>query len=1636
MSHATHPVAWTALAVLLVQIVLHLSLTLNPAHSRVVISEIMYRPGSGEPEWVELYNAADTAVALDGWILHDRTSARPALEGGTIPSRGFVVVTRDTAVLRSLRSIPSPLLALSLPSLNNSGDDLVLLDAAGRTVDSVSFSSSWGGTGGALERIDHRRSSLDERNWGESIDSTGATPGRKNSIAPVGRDLAVGGGSFAPDRSVLIVPIRNRGSDPSVGATLSLFHDGDRNGRGDVHETISGRGISPIPPDDSTIVELPWPRPLTAGGEEALLVLDHPEDEVPGNNVAVVTLRLPSVDTGLIINEIMYDPDGDEPEWIELHNRGTAPVNTDGWILHDAGKSRPVLPEGIILPGGDVVVSSDTTLLREARPDVPAPLLQAPLPSLNNGGDMVVLRRPDGTMVDSLVYTSSCGGREGSLERRGAWLPSTDPASWSSSLSEQGATPGAINSVLLPTRNITLLEARFDQQRGMISVTLRTIGADSSSGAELAAGVDTDGNGAIAADEIASTRQIPADTAQQILELDWTRPLLPGGEEVVLFVRWEPDEFRNDDTLRLEIRRRAPDSGIVINEIMFDPESGDPEWVELFNMTDNDIDLEAWRIGDGSGLSTPLPSVTIAPGGWLVVTTDTGRLVDRFGPITPLLNLPSLPALNNGGDIAKLLNRDGVAVDSLRYASSWGASGRSLERKGTEFPSTGSQNWTPSTDPLGGTPGRANSWRPVLIDLVLSTPIVLHEPDGITISGLVFNRGSRQPGGPDLPDSCSLMLGVDLNRDGVADPGEELDRREIPFPGDGDSTRFSVPWSRTPTIDGEWGLVVVDVEEEENRVDNVRTIVIRRERIDSGLVINEIMYDPLGDEPEWIEIANRSEDTVELEGWVLHDAGSARPLLPRARLAPGKFIVCTSDSATLRNTRAVFSAILQVPLPTLNNGGDLVILRAPEGRVVDSVRYDPDWGGEQGRSLERRGLLQPSGDSASWGSSIDGGGGTPGWENSILPAGLDLRLDGAEFDPDRAAIRIIVRNVGSKNAQGGEVILYVDVNGDGVPDPEEMEIVQNLPEIPPGDSVHVESMWQRELLPEGESGLAEVRLPGEERIDDNILPFHLRAPLGRTGPLINEFQSAPTGSEPEWVELYNHGSLPIDLDGWSIADRSSPAMIRSRSILHPGRFAVITLDTALLRAAHTLTGSPLLIEVQLPALNNGGDAIILRNAEGALVDSLTYGTDWPEGNGRSLERRHPALDPNDPVAWKGSGDPEGGTPGRTNSELLPEWNLAVDSTWFDVESGWLQIVLRNAGALTVPGGSIELLLDGSRLDRLPLGPLRFNESITLEYRPPVELTDQPQVLKLALDADLDSISTDDTAQVTLLRPPADTGLIITEIMFDPLPGPDGTGAEYVELYNHGIRPVGLAGWSIEEGSGSSVTIGISESDGPMILPGEFGLIASDSSLFVHFPELLDSGRVMILGEDFGLNNSGDIILLRNRSDRIVDSLRWSADWHDETRPDTRGISLERIDFDRPSNDPDAWASSVDRRGGTPATENSRRLPPAIGEEVLELSSATLSPDGDGFEDFLRIAWNLPFTPASVQVTILDPRGHSLATPVDGMQSGARGDAVWDGESRDGRTLPIGPVIVRLEAVESGTGHRVIVRRVVVIAGRL
>jgi hypothetical protein len=97
-----------------------------------------------------------------------------------------------------------------------------------------------------------------------------------------------------------------------------------------------------------------------------------------------------------------------------------------------------------------------------------------------------------------------------------------------------------------------------------------------------------------------------------------------------------------------------PSGSIVINEIHYharptfaDPASGvafaknNEEWIELLNITDEEIDLSGWRLSDGIGYSFPDGPI-LAPGEYLVITNDqfSGALsnlkLNRVARVNPL----------------------------------------------------------------------------------------------------------------------------------------------------------------------------------------------------------------------------------------------------------------------------------------------------------------------------------------------------------------------------------------------------------------------------------------------------------------------------------------------------------------------------------------------------------------------------------------------------------------------------------------------------------------------------------------------------------------------------------------------------------------------------------------------------------------------------------------------------------------------------------------------------------------------------------------------------------------------------------------------------------------------------------------
>ena len=112
----------------------------------MVFSEVMYHPVlesdyEDQHEFLELFNRADFEVDLSGWKLGGEVAYTfPA--GSRIPPRGYLVVAKNRAQLAAQAAYGLDAQSLHgdwVGQLDNSGGLVVLLDAAGATVDALRY---------------------------------------------------------------------------------------------------------------------------------------------------------------------------------------------------------------------------------------------------------------------------------------------------------------------------------------------------------------------------------------------------------------------------------------------------------------------------------------------------------------------------------------------------------------------------------------------------------------------------------------------------------------------------------------------------------------------------------------------------------------------------------------------------------------------------------------------------------------------------------------------------------------------------------------------------------------------------------------------------------------------------------------------------------------------------------------------------------------------------------------------------------------------------------------------------------------------------------------------------------------------------------------------------------------------------------------------------------------------------------------------------------------------------------------------------------------------------------------------------------------------------------------------------------
>ena len=441
-----------------------------------VINEVMYTPADPGNEWFELLNTSET-VDLSGWKWKDATSTLRTISAQSILLQrdSFIVICQDSLKFRA--QYPDShcrLIQTAWSALNNTGDNLILMNSSGSRVDSLLFAASWGGTSAySLERRDPLGLTNSSANWGSCILTVKATPGVENSNRAKEFDVAFRkilispinpvAGSYADAKIILI----NTGLNPAEGVLLKVYDDRNLDTSAQPGELIVSSALSTILPGDSSEFETQIAG-LEAGRKQLIAIAEYVPDNDTSDNRLTHSFFVsePGSAGSMVINEIMFDPLTGMSEWIELYNPSANGYDVKGWKILDNSSEIDLSDTSLYMPpGAFLVVASDSSVimqfphLAERSPDVRT-VIRGSI-SLNNSGEKITLTDSLSTAIDFTEYSPSMHNPDIedpkgiSLERINPSFPSNYSSNWSSCTDRTGGTPGKKNSLFTGYHPIT-----------------------------------------------------------------------------------------------------------------------------------------------------------------------------------------------------------------------------------------------------------------------------------------------------------------------------------------------------------------------------------------------------------------------------------------------------------------------------------------------------------------------------------------------------------------------------------------------------------------------------------------------------------------------------------------------------------------------------------------------------------------------------------------------------------------------------------------------------------------------------------------------------------------------------------------------------------------------------------------------------------------------------------------------------------------------------------------------------------------------------------------------------------------------------------------------------------------------------
>lgn len=523
--------------------------------------------------------------------------------------------------------------------------------------------------------------------------------------------------------------------------------------------------------------------------------------------------------------------------------------------------------------------------------------------------------------------------------------------------------------------------------------------------------------------------------------------------------------------------------------------------------------------------------------------------------------------------------------------------------------------------------------------------------------------------------------------------------------------------------------------------------------------------------------------------------------------------------------------------------------------------------------------------------------------------------------------------------------------------------------------------------------------------------------------LINEIMADPdpaVGLPPfEYVELFNRSNYPINLEGWTLILGSSRKNLTSVT-LQPKGYLILADENA--RQALSSYGQ--FAGFSSFAVTNTGADILLLNADGNMIHNVSYTDDWygddyKKLGGWSLELIDPMNPCGDASNWKASNDISGGTPGKQNSVFESNPDLiqpqiqrvtvddSVTLTVYFTET-MDSLIIKNPAAYLIDnqfGQPVTALahFPGYKAVTLTLPqPLSENVVYTLS------LTQQMK------DCAGNLTKTESSAKFAIPTIPSPLDIVLNEVLFDP----KNNGADFVEIYNRSSKVIDLRNLTlanIDTLSSSLLSIKNITDEGFLFFPESYLVLTTDPDNVKSEYSTPNPSGFLKMESLPAMSNENGTIALALKNAEVIDWFAYDASMQFALLKSVDGVSLERISASRPSQDHSNWHSAAETVGfATPAYQNSQSSGDLAGGNPLALSPDIFSPDNDGNNDILNIAYTFDAPGYMANITVFDASGRLVRNLANNEMCGVSGAFSWDGLTNDRRKAGIGYYLIYTE----------------------